>query len=190
MILWEYPLDRIGRHAPEILVEAVRRVRKEEVSIQPGFDGEYGTVQLFGPGERAHFGGQQALVPAQKLGVTKRRGNASTSIKKKKAKNKAQTGPAEKGDQPLNEEQQQAIAIIDRPVLVQAGPGTGKTRTLTHRIAGLIQDGGVHPGKITAVTFTRKAAARDAATSRESVTAGKRAGMLGRNVPPAWRSDT
>lgn len=158
MILWEYPLDRIGRHAPEILVEAVRRVRKEEVSIQPGFDGEYGTVQLFGPGERAHFGGQQALVPAQKLGVTKRSGNASTSTKKKKAKNKAQTGPAEKGDQPLNEEQQQAVAIIDRPVLVQAGPGTGKTRTLTHRIAGLIQDGRVHPGKITAVTFTRKAA--------------------------------
>ncbi len=159
MILWEYPLDRIGRHAPEILVEAVRRVRKEEVSIQPGFDGEYGTVQLFGPGERAHFGGQQALVPTQKPGVTRGRGNASTSIKKRKAKNKAQTVPAEKGDQPLNEEQQQAIAIIDRPVLVQAGPGTGKTRTLTHRIAGLIQDGGVHPGKITAVTFTRKAAA-------------------------------
>ncbi len=51
------------------------------------------------------------------------------------------------------------MEIVDRPVLVQAGPGTGKTRTLTHRIAGLIQDGGVHPGKITAVTFTRKAAA-------------------------------
>jgi DNA helicase-2/ATP-dependent DNA helicase PcrA len=158
MILWEYPLDRIGRQAPEILVEAVRRVRKEEVSIQPGFDGEYGTVQLFGPGERAHFGGQQALVPTQKLGVTRGRGNASTSIKKRRAKNRAQTVPAEKGDQPLNEEQQQAIEIIDRPVLVQAGPGTGKTRTLTHRIAGLIKDGGVHPGKITAVTFTRKAA--------------------------------
>jgi DNA helicase II / ATP-dependent DNA helicase PcrA len=158
MILWEYPLDRIGSHAPEIFVEAVRRVRKEEVSIQPGFDGEYGTVQLFGPGERAHFGGQQALVPTQKLGVTRGRGNASTSIKKKKAKKKAQTVPAEKGYQPLNEEQQQAIAIIDRPVLVQAGPGTGKTRTLTHRIAGLIEDKGVHHGRITAVTFTRKAA--------------------------------
>jgi ATP-dependent DNA helicase UvrD/PcrA len=158
MILWEYPLDRIGRHAPEILVEAVRRVRKEEVSIQPGFDGEYGTVQLFGPGERAHFGGQQAMVPVQKPAVTKRRSNASTPINKKKAKSKAQTVPAEKGDQPLNEEQQQAIAIVDRPVLVQAGPGTGKTRTLTHRIAGLIQGMGVHPGKITAVTFTRKAA--------------------------------
>ncbi|MGO9569037.1 MAG: UvrD-helicase domain-containing protein [Desulfomonilaceae bacterium] len=158
MILWAYPLDRIGRHAPEILVEAVRRVRKEEVSIQPGFDGEYGTVQLFGPGEREHFGGQQALVPVQKVGVTRRKGNAVAAVKKRKAKSQPQTILPVKSDQPLNEEQQQAMSIIDRPVLVQAGPGTGKTRTLTHRIAGLIQDGGVHPGKITAVTFTRKAA--------------------------------
>jgi ATP-dependent DNA helicase UvrD/PcrA len=159
MILWEYPLDRIGRHAPEIFVEAVRRVRKGEVSIQAGFDGEYGIVQLFGPGEREHFGGQQALVPVQKPVVTRRKSKSAPPAKKKKAKNQPKTGTDENNEQPLNEEQRQAIAVIDRPVLVQAGPGTGKTRTLTHRIAELIRDAGVHPGKITAVTFTRKAAA-------------------------------
>jgi ATP-dependent DNA helicase UvrD/PcrA len=158
MILWEHPLDRIGRRAPEIFVEAVKRVRKGEVSIQPGFDGEYGTVQLFGPGEREHFGGQQALVPVQRPAVTRRKSKAATPDRKKKAKNLREAGPDEKDEHPLNAEQQQAIAVIDRPVLVQAGPGTGKTRTLTHRIAGLIQNSGVQPSKITAVTFTRKAA--------------------------------
>ncbi len=98
MILWAYPLDRIAFHAPEILVEAVRRVRKEEVSIQPGFDGEYGTVQLFGPGEREHFGGQQALVSVQRPGVTRRTSHASNLDKKKKAQSQPQTIPPKKAN--------------------------------------------------------------------------------------------
>jgi len=159
MILWAYPLDQIARKAPELLVEAVRRVRKGEVSIQAGFDGEYGTVQLFGPGERQHFGGQQSLVSIQKPAVTPRGSITSTSIKKKRAKSQLREISQGKCDRPLNEEQEQAVAIIDRPMLVQAGPGTGKTRALTHRIAGLIRNGSVDPRKITAVTFTRKAAA-------------------------------
>jgi superfamily I DNA/RNA helicase len=54
--------------------------------------------------------------------------------------------------------QQQAAAAAAGPLLIVAGPGTGKTRMLTHRIAGQISDGHVLAGQCLAITFTRRAA--------------------------------
>ena len=60
--------------------------------------------------------------------------------------------------QDLNAPQQAAITCIDKPCLVLAGAGSGKTRVITHKVAHLIHQTGYSPNKIRALTFTNKAA--------------------------------
>src|SRR5262249_3527859 len=58
----------------------------------------------------------------------------------------------------LDRDQRAAAATVHGPLLIIAGPGSGKTRTLTHRLAHLVADEGVAPDSCLAITFTRRAA--------------------------------
>ena len=181
-ILRNTPIDVLERHGPPLLSEAIHRMRNNQVSIAPGYDGEFGTVSLFTEDERHHLLGQKRLlaVPAG----TKIKGRAQRSQPvlfeqaKRAAPNKeplvAETNapfmaPKDRRSphgfalsaslrENLNQAQQEAVQHVGGPLLIVAGPGTGKTRTLTHRIGHLLQEGIAKPKQVLAVTFTNKAA--------------------------------
>ena len=151
-VLRDAPLEDLGREGPPLLAEALRRMRAGEVRRQAGYDGEYGVVRMFDEDERLRLlaqttfaFGSAAVTPAEKPTPQPAMRPASEEAPQDHA-----AGP--------NLEQEAAIAHGEGPLLVVAGPGTGKTRTLVERIARMVRDCDAAPAEITAITFTRKAA--------------------------------
>jgi len=167
-ILREAPLEDIAHAAGPLAAEGVRRLRLGKVTIEPGYDGEYGKVHILDAQEIGRITGQVSFFAAGAgplSGKKKEKAPEARSAEAQKAEDrggKPLKKPAPQADAPafpygLNAEQWEAVRAEDPAVAVVAGPGTGKTKTLVSRIAYLV-DRGVPPDKITAVTFTNKAA--------------------------------
>lgn len=159
-ILRELPIEEIAKTGDFLIAEGIRRMREGEVHIDPGYDGVYGKIQVFSDEDRARLSGQESLfhIPAEEPSKEKAE-NASLdkSAENSIAKDSSFTLPT--SHFPLLDPHQQAAVTTEKgPVIVTAGPGTGKTRALTHRVIDLIQNRGVSPASIMAVTFTNRAA--------------------------------
>jgi uncharacterized protein (TIGR00375 family) len=152
-ILCDVPLPEAERAGGGVLAEALARLRRGAVTREAGYDGEYGTVRLFQPGELA--GAALFDLPAT---AAERRARLSPAGPAP-GRTAAVVGPppaAVPGYVELDAEQLAAVRAPG-PLMIVAGPGAGKTRTLTHRIAGQVRSG--HPASgMLAVTFTRRAA--------------------------------
>ncbi len=160
-VLRSAPLEEVARLAGSLVAEALRRMRAGEIELLPGFDGEYGKIVLIRPEERSLFGEQTRFfavtgpVPGEKESAGEV-GPAGGRVRPVGMPARPEA-PAPFSE-PLNREQWAAVRATEGPVIVIAGPGTGKTRTLVYRIAHLVGERGVPPREITAVTFTNRAA--------------------------------
>lgn len=166
LILNELPISALARAAIPFLAEAVSRMREGRVHVIPGHDGEYGRVTVFAPGEKDRLSGQKSLFQMPGNNSPKR-----TAVRPPRPLEPpiSKTPPDTAAENPLplwdkdilsglNPRQREAVIHAKGPMVITAGPGTGKTRTLTCRIAWLIKQQAVDPASILAVTFTRKAA--------------------------------
>lgn len=164
-ILTDVPPEDIDREGPPLLAEAISRIRRGAVIARPGYDGEYGTVRVFDDEERRRllsqtsFGFMGAPRPIAGVApVTAGEGVAKAAGAPGLPGASAPTPGAALFEDGLNADQLAAVEHEGSPLVIVAGPGTGKTKTLVHRIARLVRQRGVSPRSITAITFTKKAA--------------------------------
>jgi DNA helicase-2/ATP-dependent DNA helicase PcrA len=179
-ILEQVPPEDVARAGWPLLAEAIARMREGRVIRQAGFDGQYGTIRVFTreelvrgsavgllfemPGEPETP--EEAEMPKEAEEADPRvpllaPGQAVPVCQEDTACAKpwhtADGTPAGILDD-LDPDQRRAAEAIEGPVLIVAGPGTGKTRTLTHRLALLVAHHGVPPEQCLALTFSRRAA--------------------------------
>lgn len=165
-ILKQAPLDQVESEGGAILKTALERMRSGEVQALGGYDGEYGTINLFSPGELDKLAGQAELFPEKRSVPRKKRKkninqNSSPAETEAEKKTGADSSLLTLGDpivDDLNAEQKTCVEQGAGPLAVIAGPGTGKTMVLVRRIARLIREKMARPDEILGVTFTRQAA--------------------------------
>jgi superfamily I DNA/RNA helicase/PHP family Zn ribbon phosphoesterase len=153
----------------ELLAQAICRMRAGEVSISPGYDGEYGVIRAFPPGGLPEPGGADLFgdlappVPPAMPGKPPPAGRGKARLPSPEPVRP----PPEKTEAPAPEvspawrfhpEQERALSYDGQYAMIIAGPGTGKTALLAARIARLIREG-AGPASVLALSFTVKAAA-------------------------------
>ncbi|MTD59319.1 AAA family ATPase [Amycolatopsis sp. RM579] len=160
-ILRDVPAEDLETRSP-LLGEAVRRLRRGDVIREAGYDGEYGVIRLFDPAElkRSTTIGlfdDGLFAGATEPGKPVRKAVAVPApvVETVAPQPKPVTGSLLDG---LDPDQREAAGSGGGPLLIIAGPGTGKTRTLTHRIAHLVSERDIPPEQCLAITFTRRAA--------------------------------
>jgi DNA helicase II / ATP-dependent DNA helicase PcrA len=168
-ILQERPLDAIREASSPLLADGIDRLRRGRVTREAGYDGEYGVIRLFDDEEleRASAGGMLFDLPKPRKRRKPRNSGATVGLSGRVFEparpGKPTVAPAESSRPEslrasLDDEQRAAAEIVAGPLLIVAGPGSGKTRTLTTRIALLVREHGVAPEACLAITFTRRAA--------------------------------
>ena len=165
-ILNQLPLEEVAKSGDPLFHEAISRLRRGEVKRQPGFDGEYGVIRLFEPHEvdaQMRIAGfpcprdrrpQKGKTHSTQT-VQETPGKKSLGRPRRRRKEPEQAPPSHPLLAALDPYQRQAAEILQGPLLIVAGPGTGKTRTLTHRLAYLLETGAAEPQHCLALTFTR-----------------------------------
>jgi len=163
-ILMGKSIEEIETARIPLLAEAVKRMREGKIQIEPGYDGEFGKVGIFSREEKQSLKGEKIFSFAISADLSEK---TSTTVVKRTlvAERKLKKSPEPllkdrnsdvlKG---LNPDQQKAVESLSRAIIIQAGPGTGKTRTLTAKIAYLVSERAIDAGSILALTFTNKAA--------------------------------
>ncbi len=150
-ILQNVPIEDLDR-CSSVLGTAVKRMRAGEVIRDPGFDGQFGKISVFSPKEHREFkkgrGIVEITIPGDKNEYIRCDPNHLTLTDPEIEKETKIS---------LNPEQEQAVKHDQSPVLVLAGPGTGKTQTLMGKVSELLNSG-VNPRHILILAFTRKAA--------------------------------
>ena len=165
-ILESLPVEDVERHGDPLMAEAIRRLRRGEVRAEGGYDGQYGTIRVFKPDEIVPqmtlaplFGDDFAAAPAPATAAVEHAEPAPTTAPNTDAA--VQKVAIDDPNLPildrLDADQRRAASHVEGPLLIVAGPGSGKTRALTHRLAHLVETG-VDPAACLAITFTRQAA--------------------------------
>lgn len=168
-VLLEMPVAEIEKAGGSVVAEGIRRMRDKETVIEEGYDGEFGRIRFFLKGEKETFSSGGGLFESQPGETVGESAAAYSSVKfsiqeyKELLSRKQEEKLREEAEQldivsSLNAEQREAVKHVTGPCMIIAGPGTGKTFTLTARIAELIHSKDVSPEHILAVTFTNKAA--------------------------------
>ncbi len=150
-ILRTCALSDIEKVGGERIAEGIRRLREGRVIKTAGYDGEYGKIELFTPEELRTSKGQLCFLEEVAAAVAD---NPLPKAPPAAIPEVSETKGVARG---LNAAQQNAADSTARVTAVIAGPGTGKTFTLTERIVRLIERG-IKPSEMTAVTFTVRAA--------------------------------